>query len=57
MYVWCMFPTGMWNSREDDQDQSVDTSHSHEHDDMVIPSSGVGLTEDNNRKKDAVSDR
>ncbi|XP_036966294.1 centromere protein J isoform X1 [Acanthopagrus latus] len=48
---------GMWNSREDDQDQSVDTSHSHEHDDMVIPSSGVGLTEDNNRKKDAVSDR
>lgn len=53
-----MFPTGMWNSREDDQEQSVDPSHFHEHDDTFIPSNGVSLTEDNSRKEDAVfSDR
>ncbi|XP_073330060.1 centrosomal P4.1-associated protein [Pagrus major] len=49
---------GTWNSREDDQDQSVDTCHFHEHDDTFLPSNGVTLTEDNSGKEDAAfSDR
>ncbi|XP_044072782.1 centromere protein J isoform X2 [Siniperca chuatsi] len=45
---------GTWNSREDDQEQSVDTSHDNKHNDMLIPSDGVALTEDNSRKEDKV---
>ncbi len=48
-----MFPTGTWNSREDDEEQSVDTGHFHEHDDTLIPSN-VALTEDNNSTDDKV---
>lgn len=44
----------MWNSREDDLEQSVDTSHFHEHNDTLIPGSGVALTEDNGRTEDKV---
>lgn len=37
----CVFPTGTWSSREDDQ----------EHDDTSVPSTAVTLTEDDSRKK------
>ncbi|KAM9347788.1 centrosomal P4.1-associated protein [Symphorus nematophorus] len=45
---------GMCNSREDDQEQSVDISHFQEHDSTLIPSNGVALTEDNSRKEDKI---
>ncbi|XP_051260860.1 centromere protein J isoform X2 [Dicentrarchus labrax] len=45
---------GTWNSRENDQEQSIDTSHYNKHDDSLIPSSGMALTEDNSRKEDTV---
>lgn len=48
-------PTGLWNSRGDDQEQSVDTSH--EHDDTLQPNNGVGIS-DGSREEDKVfSDR
>lgn len=51
-----MFPTGTCNSREDDQEQSVVTSHFHEHCDTLIPSNDLALTEDNSGKDDKVFD-
>ncbi|XP_039673787.1 centromere protein J isoform X2 [Perca fluviatilis] len=45
---------GTWNSREDDQEPSVDTSHFHEHDDTLRPSDGVDLTEEHSREEDKV---
>lgn len=52
------FSTGTWNSREDDLEQSVDESQSHQHDDTLIPSNSVTLTEDHSRAADKVnSDR
>ncbi|XP_070770408.1 centromere protein J [Enoplosus armatus] len=45
---------GTWNSRDDDQEQSVDTSHFNEHDDTLMPSNGEALTEDNSTKEDKV---
>ncbi|XP_078118605.1 centrosomal P4.1-associated protein isoform X2 [Sander vitreus] len=45
---------GTWNSREDDQEPSIDTSHFHEHDDTLRPSNGVALTEEHSRKEDTV---
>ncbi|XP_076603780.1 centrosomal P4.1-associated protein isoform X2 [Chaetodon auriga] len=45
---------GMWNSRDDDQEQIVDTSHFHEHDNKLIPRNGVALTEVNSRREDEV---
>ena len=49
-----MFPTGTWNPREDDREQSFHTNHSHEHKDTLMPSNGVDLTEDNNGENDEV---
>ncbi|XP_041806721.1 centromere protein J isoform X2 [Chelmon rostratus] len=43
---------GMWNTKGDDREQPVDTSHFHEHDNKLIPSNGV--TEVNSRKEDKV---
>lgn len=42
----------MWNTKGDDREQPVDTSHFHEHDNKLIPSNGV--TEVNSRKEDKV---
>lgn len=47
------FSTGTWNSREDDMEQSVASSPSHEHDDTLIPS--VAFTEDHSRTEDKVN--
>ncbi|XP_070832047.1 centromere protein J [Chaetodon trifascialis] len=44
----------MWNSTDDDQEQIVDTSHFHEHDNKLIPRNGVALTEVNSRREDDV---
>ncbi|XP_045910595.1 centromere protein J isoform X2 [Micropterus dolomieu] len=41
---------GTRNSREDDEEQSGDTSQFHEHDDTFIPSNSVALAEDYSRK-------
>lgn len=49
-----MFSTGTWNSREGDQEQSVDTIHFNEHDDTLISSNGESLTEDNGKTEDKV---
>ncbi|KAI3356056.1 hypothetical protein L3Q82_017325 [Scortum barcoo] len=46
---------GTWSTRGDDQEQSVDTSQFHEHDDTLIPSDGGALTEDNSSKHDKIS--
>ncbi|XP_059198690.1 centromere protein J [Centropristis striata] len=35
---------GTWNSRQDDQEQSVDASHCHKHDDTLIPSNSADLS-------------
>ncbi|KAM6954784.1 centrosomal P4.1-associated protein isoform 2-T2 [Lycodopsis pacificus] len=43
-----------WSSRGEDQEQSVDVSHLHEHDDALIPSNGVSLTEDGSREEEEV---
>nr|XP_020474581.1 centromere protein J isoform X2 [Monopterus albus] len=43
---------GVWNSKRDDQEQSIDASHFHEHDGTLIPSNGVAMTEDSGRKED-----
>ncbi|XP_041857083.1 centromere protein J isoform X2 [Melanotaenia boesemani] len=43
---------GMWNSREDDQDQSVDTSYLPEEDDALIQPTGVARAEGNGRNED-----
>lgn len=52
------FFSDQWDTREDDQEQSVDASHFHEHDDTLMPSNGVALIEDNNRRTDkAYNDR
>lgn len=48
------FSIGTWNSREDDQKPSIDTSHFHEHDDTLRPSNGVALTEEHSREEDTV---
>ncbi|KAM7380102.1 hypothetical protein PAMP_003419 [Pampus punctatissimus] len=42
---------GMWSSREDDQEQSIDIQ---EHDATLIPSNGMALTQDNSSKEDAI---
>lgn len=43
---------GTWSFREDDQEQSVDMSQFHEHDDTLIPSDGRALADDNSSKDD-----
>ncbi|XP_031729824.1 centromere protein J [Anarrhichthys ocellatus] len=45
---------GTWSSRGEDQEQSVDVSHLHEHNDTLIPSNGVSLTEDSSREEEEV---
>ncbi|KAK9537210.1 hypothetical protein VZT92_004845 [Zoarces viviparus] len=45
---------GTWSSRGGDQEQSVDVSHLHQHDDTLIPSNGVSLTEDGSREEEEV---
>lgn len=49
------FSTGTWNSREDDMDQTVDSSPSHEHNDTLIPSNSVAFTEAHSRTEDKVN--
>ncbi|XP_071337565.1 centrosomal P4.1-associated protein [Trachinotus anak] len=44
-----------WNSRDDDQEQSNASSHFEEHDDRLIPSNGVTLTEDHGGNEDTIS--
>ncbi|XP_008279826.1 centromere protein J [Stegastes partitus] len=46
---------GMWNSREDDEEQSVDSGHFPEDNDMLIQHNGVTTTDDNSRREDKVS--
>ncbi|XP_068590381.1 centromere protein J [Cebidichthys violaceus] len=46
-----------WSSRGEDQEQSVDVSHFHEHDDTLMPSNGVALTEDSSREEEVLHDR
>ncbi|XP_054471061.1 centromere protein J-like [Anoplopoma fimbria] len=41
-----------WSSRGEDQEQSVDRSHFHEHDDTLIQSNGVAVTEDDSREEE-----
>ncbi|KAM6978584.1 LOW QUALITY PROTEIN: centrosomal P4.1-associated protein-like [Tautogolabrus adspersus] len=43
---------GSWNSREDDEEQSVDLSQFHEHDDTLIQSQAVFLNENASVKED-----
>ncbi|XP_020487662.2 centromere protein J [Labrus bergylta] len=43
---------GSWNSREDDEEQSVDLSQFHEHDDTLIQRKGVFLNEKTSVKED-----
>ena len=48
----CVFPTGMWNSREDDQEQSLDASCFPDHDDALKQPKGVAGTD--GREENAV---
>ncbi|XP_049450281.1 centromere protein J [Epinephelus fuscoguttatus] len=48
---------GSWSSRGDDEEQSVDMSRFHEHDNNVIPSNGVALTEDFREADEVLHDR
>ncbi|XP_070694180.1 centromere protein J [Pempheris klunzingeri] len=45
---------GTWSSRRGAQEQGVRANHFHEHDDTLIPSHSVALTEDNIRKESEV---
>lgn len=53
----CLFSTATGGSREDNNEQTIDNSHYQEHDDTLIPSKGVALTQDNGLAEHKVHDR
>lgn len=48
----CVFPAGSWSSREGDQEQSVDTSCFHEHDDTLTTNNREALSQIKREKGD-----
>ncbi|KAM3862186.1 centrosomal P4.1-associated protein [Diretmus argenteus] len=43
-----------WNSREDDQEESIDANHYQEQDATIVPNNDVSMTEDHDTEEDEV---